>query len=64
VVDFAKRARLAGQLGSKAWTGPKAIMTFTGAFSFEASGDAARAAELRRVKALATLVLAGPWRCS
>jgi hypothetical protein len=59
MVDFAKRARLAGQLGSKAWTGPKAIMTFTGIFSFEASGDAARAAELRRVKALATLVLAG-----
>src|ERR1700681_2667295 len=28
-------------------------------FSFEAPGDAARAAELRRVKALATLVLAG-----
>ena len=37
---------------------PKAAMTATGTFSF-APGDAARAAELRRVKALATLVLAG-----
>jgi uncharacterized membrane-anchored protein YjiN (DUF445 family) len=35
-------------------------MTSTGStFSFDAPGDAARAAELRRVKALATLVLAG-----
>jgi uncharacterized membrane-anchored protein YjiN (DUF445 family) len=34
-------------------------MTTSGPFSFDAPGDAARAAELRRVKALATLVLAG-----
>src|ERR1700738_3328261 len=34
-------------------------MTSTGTFSFDSPGDAARAAELRRVKALATLVLAG-----
>src|SRR3977135_60732 len=34
-------------------------MTASGTFSFDAPGDAARAAELRRVKALATLVLAG-----
>src|SRR6266436_5842761 len=34
-------------------------MTTPGTFSFDAPGDAARAAELRRVKALATLVLAG-----
>src|SRR5258705_3400464 len=35
-------------------------MTSSGStFSFDAPGDAARAAELRRVKALATLVLAG-----
>ena len=34
-------------------------MTSTATFSFDAPGDAARAAELRRVKALATLVLAG-----
>src|SRR5438477_9068193 len=34
-------------------------MTVPATFSFDASGDAARAAELRRVKALATLVLAG-----
>src|SRR5256886_15262463 len=34
-------------------------MTVSGTFSFGAPGDAARAAELRRVKALATLVLAG-----
>jgi len=34
-------------------------MTSTGTFSLDAPGDAARAAELRRVKALATLVLAG-----
>ena len=33
-------------------------MTTPGTFSFDAPGDAARAAELRRVKALATLVLA------
>jgi len=36
---------------------PKAVMTVPGTFSFDAPGDAARAAELRRVKALATLVL-------
>jgi len=40
-------------------TPAKAIMTSTGTFSIDAPGDAARAAELRRVKALATLVLAG-----
>jgi uncharacterized membrane-anchored protein YjiN (DUF445 family) len=34
-------------------------MTPSGTFSFDGSGDAARAAELRRVKTLATLVLAG-----
>src|SRR4030088_2135711 len=34
-------------------------MTVPGTFSFDAPGDAARAAELRRVKALAPLVLAG-----
>jgi uncharacterized membrane-anchored protein YjiN (DUF445 family) len=34
-------------------------MTAPGTSSFDAPGDAARAAELRRVKALATLVLAG-----
>src|SRR6202035_2898139 len=34
-------------------------MTTSGTFSFDAPGDAARAAELRRVKALATLVLSG-----
>jgi uncharacterized membrane-anchored protein YjiN (DUF445 family) len=33
-------------------------MTVSGTFSFDVSGDAARAAELRRVKMLATLVLA------
>ena len=33
-------------------------MTLPATFSFDAPGDAARAAELRRVKALATLVLA------
>src|SRR6476646_138258 len=37
----------------------RASMTASGIFSFDAPGDAARAAELRRVKALATLVLAG-----
>src|SRR3984885_13031995 len=37
----------------------KAAMTTSGTFSFDAPGDAARAADLRRVKALATLVLAG-----
>ena len=37
----------------------KDVMTSPGTFSFAAPGDAARAAELRRVKALATLVLAG-----
>ncbi len=36
----------------------KAVMTLPATFSFDAPGDAARAAELRRVKALATLVLA------
>src|SRR6202048_426413 len=34
-------------------------MTPPGTFSFDTPGDAARAAELRRVKALATLVLVG-----
>src|SRR5690349_20747938 len=34
-------------------------MTVPATFSFDAPGDAARAAELRRVKAMATLVLAG-----
>src|SRR3982074_294306 len=34
-------------------------MTVSGTFSFDAPGEAARAAELRRVKTLATLVLAG-----
>jgi uncharacterized membrane-anchored protein YjiN (DUF445 family) len=38
---------------------PKAAMTLPATFSFDTPGDAARAAELRRVKALATLVLAG-----
>ncbi|HEY4985802.1 MAG TPA: DUF445 family protein, partial [Bradyrhizobium sp.] len=33
-------------------------MTASGTFSFDAPGDASRAAELRRIKALATLVLA------
>jgi uncharacterized membrane-anchored protein YjiN (DUF445 family) len=51
--------RLVVQLGSRAWKGPKAFMAPTGAFSFDAPGDAARAAGLQRVKALATLVLAG-----
>src|ERR1700680_2080170 len=37
----------------------KAAMTAQNTFSFDAPGDAARAAELRRIKALATLVLAG-----
>src|SRR5882724_10788673 len=37
----------------------EAIMTVPATFSFDTPGDAARAAELRRVKALATLVLAG-----
>jgi uncharacterized membrane-anchored protein YjiN (DUF445 family) len=37
----------------------KIRMTVSGTFSFGAPGDAARAAELRRVKALATVVLAG-----
>jgi len=37
----------------------KAAMTVPATFSFDAPGDAVRAAELRRVKALATLVLAG-----
>jgi uncharacterized membrane-anchored protein YjiN (DUF445 family) len=34
-------------------------MSYPATFSFDAPGDAARAAELRRVKALATLVLGG-----
>src|SRR5437763_321238 len=34
-------------------------MTLPSTFAIDAPGDAARAAELRRVKALATLVLAG-----
>ena len=34
-------------------------MSLPSTFSFSSPGDAARAAELRRVKALATLVLAG-----
>src|SRR4051794_41602387 len=38
---------------------PKSLMSPTMKFSFDAPGDGARAAELRRVKALATLVLAG-----
>src|SRR4051795_11526317 len=38
---------------------PKSLMSPTTKFSFDAPGDAAGAAELRRVKALATLVLAG-----
>jgi hypothetical protein len=38
---------------------PKAAMPIPRAFSIVSPGDAARAAELRRVKALATLVLAG-----
>ena len=37
---------------------PKAVMTASGTFVIDAPGDAARAAELRRVKLLATLVLA------
>src|SRR5207237_10422693 len=37
----------------------KAAMTVPATFSFDAPGDAARAAELRRVKMLAALVLAG-----
>src|SRR3954462_11335681 len=38
---------------------PKSLMSPTTKFSFDAPGDGARAAELRRVKALARLVLAG-----
>src|SRR4051795_3389538 len=38
---------------------PKSLMSPTTKFSFDAPGDGARAAELRRVKAVATLVLAG-----
>src|ERR1700704_445823 len=38
---------------------PKPAMTVPATFVSDAPGDAARAAELRRVKALATLVLAG-----
>src|SRR5205814_9185779 len=37
---------------------PKAVMNAPATFSFDVPGDAARAAELRRVKWLATLVLA------
>jgi uncharacterized membrane-anchored protein YjiN (DUF445 family) len=37
----------------------KAAMSVPATFSFDAPGDAVRAVELRRVKALATLVLAG-----
>src|SRR6202161_3181139 len=37
----------------------KTVMTLPATFSFSSPGDAARAAELRRVKTLATLVLAG-----
>src|SRR5471032_1638498 len=37
----------------------KAAMPTSTTFSFDSPGDTARAAELRRVKALATLVLAG-----
>ena len=38
---------------------PKAAMSIPATFSFDSPGDAARAAELRRVMALATLVLVG-----
>src|SRR6202521_1014622 len=38
---------------------PKSPLPLPAPFSFDSPGDAARAAELRRVKALATLVLAG-----
>src|SRR5215467_491771 len=37
---------------------PKVVVTAPATFSFDTPGDAQRAAELRRVKALATLVLA------
>jgi uncharacterized membrane-anchored protein YjiN (DUF445 family) len=37
----------------------KAVMTATSTFSFDTPGDAQRAAELKRVKAQATVVLAG-----
>src|SRR5437764_9282576 len=37
----------------------QAVMTLPSTFSFDASADATRAAELKRVKAQATLVLAG-----
>src|ERR1700719_4168718 len=40
-------------------TSAEAAMSPPGTFSFDAPGDAARAAELRRVKVLATLVLVG-----
>src|SRR3981081_3519910 len=46
-------------VGMRHFVHSKATMTTSGTFSFAAPGDAARAAELRRVKALATLVLAG-----
>src|SRR3981081_3562083 len=46
-------------VGMRHFVHSKATMTTSGTFSFDAPGDAARAAELRRVKALATLVLAG-----
>jgi uncharacterized membrane-anchored protein YjiN (DUF445 family) len=44
-------------LGSESIS-PKAVMPTPATTSFDSPGDAARAAELRRVKALATLVLA------
>jgi uncharacterized membrane-anchored protein YjiN (DUF445 family) len=52
------RARFAGQLVvGLGWI--RLPHDGSGTFSLDAPGDAARAAELRRVKALATLVLAG-----
>jgi uncharacterized membrane-anchored protein YjiN (DUF445 family) len=52
-------ARKSGLLRMRVFVHSKAAMTVPATFSFDAPGDAARAAELRRVKALATLVLAG-----
>lgn len=51
---------LRGNLAAN-WKGPKEFMTSTSTstFSFDVPGDTAGAAELLRVKALATLVLAG-----
>src|SRR3984893_6388307 len=46
-------------LGLTPITSAEAAMSTPGTFSFDAPGDAARAAELRRVKVLATLVLVG-----